>query len=208
MFSGALPLVVAGSGTKKASIVISKSNYIGFWNRNVCFLRTGRSQNPENKSVQFFIYPRLCSMQYPSCENPSIQVTSGSNQSLNSGRCALYHWRIARHWEWLHLVDTSIYRHSSHNREFHNVNCRFCGAIHDVDWANISVFSQVIRNVNERKTVQTNMISFVSHGDKTLWGLSECPANRNIIFRLYRFSFHKPIRSRLVRGRLYLPFKL
>ena len=37
-------------------------------------------------------------------------------------------------------------------------------------------------------------------------GLSECPANRNIIFRLYRFSFHKPIKSRLVRGRLYLPF--
>ena len=35
-------------------------------------------------------------MQYPDCENPSIQVTSGSNQSLNSGRCALYHWRIAR----------------------------------------------------------------------------------------------------------------
>jgi hypothetical protein len=30
LFSGALPLVVAGSGTKKASIVISKSNYIGF----------------------------------------------------------------------------------------------------------------------------------------------------------------------------------
>ena len=28
-------------------------------------------------------------------------------------------------------------------------------------------------------------------------GLSECPANRNIIFRLYRFSFHKPIKSRL-----------
>ena len=29
-FSGALPLVVAGSGTKKASIVISKYNYIVF----------------------------------------------------------------------------------------------------------------------------------------------------------------------------------
>ena len=38
-------------------------------------------------------------------------------------------------------------------REFHNVNCRFCGAIHNVDWACISVLSQVIRNVNERKTV-------------------------------------------------------
>ena len=38
-------------------------------------------------------------------------------------------------------------------------------------------------------------------------GLSECPANRNIIFRLYRFSFHKPIKSRLVRGRLYLPLQ-
>ena len=118
---------------------------IVFWNRNVCFLRTGRSQNPENKSVLFFIYPRLCSMQHSGCENPSIHVTSGSNQSLNSGRCALYHWRIARHWEWLHLVDTSIYRHSSHNREFHNVNCRFCGAIHNVDRANISALSQVIR---------------------------------------------------------------
>ena len=49
-------------------------------------------------------------------------------------------------------------------REFHNVNCRFCGAIHSVNWANISVLTQVIPNVNERKTVQTNMISFVSYG--------------------------------------------
>ena len=141
---------------------------IVFWNRNVCFLRTGRSQNPENKSVQFFIYPRLCSMQYPSCENPSIQVTSGSNQSLNSGRCALL-WLANR--KALRMTEFSrhlLYRHSSHNREFHNVNCRFCGAIHSVNWACISVLSQVIRNVNERKTVQTNMISFVSHGDKTL----------------------------------------
>ena len=81
---------------------------IVFWNRNVCFLRTGRSQNPENKSVQFFIYPRLCSMQYPSCENPSIQVTSGRTQRWNSGRSAPYHRRITRHWKWLHLVDTSF----------------------------------------------------------------------------------------------------
>ena len=50
----------------------------------------------------------------------------------------------------------------------HNVNCRSRGAIHDVDRACISVLSQVIHSVNERKTVQTNMISFVSHGDKTL----------------------------------------
>ena len=28
-----------------------------------------------------------------------------------------------------------LYRHSSHNREFHNVNCRFCGAIHSINWA-------------------------------------------------------------------------
>ena len=110
-------------------------------------------------------------------------------------------------------------RHSSHNREFHNVNCRFCGAIHSVNWACISVLSQVIHSVNERKTVQTNMISFVSHGAgilKISWSLcftkfllrspAECPANRNLIFRLYRFSFHKPIKSRLARGRLYLPF--
>jgi hypothetical protein len=56
-------------------------------------------------------------------------------------------------------------------------------------------------NVNERKTVQTNMISFVSHGTGILKicepllhkfllrSPAECPANRNIIFRLYRFSF-------------------
>ena len=67
-------------------------------------------------------------------------------------------------WIWLNFVVTSLYRHSSHNREFHNVNCRFCGAIHNVNWACISVLSQVIHSVNERKTVQTNMISFVSHG--------------------------------------------
>ena len=110
-------------------------------------------------------------------------------------------------------------RHSSHNREFHNVNCRFCGAVHSVNWANISVLSQVIHSVNERKTVWTNIIFFVSYVDRILTilgshcfsrlllrSLSECPANRNIIFRLYRFSFHKPIKSRLVRGRLYLPF--
>ena len=41
-------------------------------------------------------------------KNPLIHVTSGSKQSLNSGRCALYHRQIARHWEWLHLVDTSF----------------------------------------------------------------------------------------------------
>ena len=46
-----------------------------------------------------------------------------------------------------------LYRNLSHNREFHNVNCRFCGAIHDVDRACISALSQVIHNVNERKTV-------------------------------------------------------
>ena len=124
-------------------------------------------------------------MQYPGCENPSIYVTSGRNQS---------------------------------QPKFHNVNCRFCGAIHNVDRACISVLSQVIRNVNERKTVQTNIISFVSHGTGILKicepllhkfllrSPAECPANRNIIFRLYHFSFHKLIKSRLVRGRLYLPF--
>ena len=39
-------------------------------------------------------------MQYPDCENPSIQNTSGRNQS---------------------------------QPKFHNVNCRFCGAIHSVN---------------------------------------------------------------------------
>ena len=116
---------------------------------------------------------------------------------------------------------TLSYRHSSNNREFHNVNCRFCGAIHSVNWANISVLSQVIHSVNERKTVQTNMISFVSHGagllSKNFVRLcftkfllrspAECPANRNIIFRLYRFSFSLHIKSRLVRGHLYMPLQ-
>ena len=55
---------------------------------------------------------------------------------------------------------------------------RFCGAIHSVDWACISVLSQVIHSVNERKTVQTNMISFVSHGDKTLQRLIGMPGEQ------------------------------
>ena len=36
--------------------------------------------------------------------------------------------------------------------------------LRSIDWACISVLSQVIHNVTERKKVQTNMISFVSHG--------------------------------------------
>ena len=40
--------------------------------------------------------------------------------------------------------------------------------IHSIDRACISVLSQVIHNVNERKTVQTNIIFFVSYGDGIL----------------------------------------
>ena len=71
-----------------------------------------------------------------------------------------------------------LYRHSSNNREFHNINYRFCGAIHSVNWACIGGISQVIHSVNERKTVQTNMISFVSHGDKTLQRLIGMPGEQ------------------------------
>ena len=55
-----------------------------------------------------------------------------------------------------------------HSHESHNVNCRFCGAIHSVNWACISDISQVIHNVNKRKIVQTNIIFFVSYGDGIL----------------------------------------
>ena len=34
---------------------------------------------------------------------------------------------------------------------FHNVNCRFCGAIHSVNRACISGILQVIHSVNEKK---------------------------------------------------------
>ena len=35
--------------------------------------------------------------------------------------------------------------------EFNNVNCRFCGAIHSIDWACISGLLQVIHSINEKK---------------------------------------------------------
>ena len=101
----------------------------------------------------------------------------------------------------------------------HNVKCRFCGAIHSVNWACISFRSQVIHNVNERKTVQTNMISFVSHGAGILT-IMEASAEHDCCSEAQRnarrtgtsyfvctvFLFHRPIKSRLVRGRLYQPF--
>ena len=95
-------------------------------------------------------------MQYPDCENPSIQNTSGRTQ----------------------------YRYLFHNREFHNVNCRFCGAIHDVDWANISVLSQVIRNVNERKTVQTKYDVSVRRAFRWASEQQSCSAEASMIVRI------------------------
>jgi len=85
------------------------------------------------------------------------------------------------------------------NREFHNVNCRFCGAIHDVDWANISVLSQVIHSVNERKTVQTNIIFFVSYEDGILTIMEALSGEQEYHICLYRFSFSLHIKSRLVK---------
>ena len=41
-------------------------------------------------------------------KNPLIHVTSGSKQSLNSERYALYHRQITRHWKWLYLVVSSF----------------------------------------------------------------------------------------------------
>ena len=70
---------IVQTGTSEEILTEPANAYVERFVENV-----DRSQNPENKSVLFFIKPRLCSMQHPSCENPSIHVTSGSNQSLNS----------------------------------------------------------------------------------------------------------------------------
>ena len=141
-------------------------------------------------------------MQYSGCGNPSIQVTSGSNQSLNSGKCALLWSTNHKTLKTTAFCRYLLYRHSSHNREFHNVNCRFCGAIHKVDWACISVLSQVIHNVNEKKN-RTEKYDFLcepwSWDSKNFVKLcftkflfrspAECPANRNIIFVCTVFLF-------------------
>ena len=123
---------------------------------------------PENKQFYFLFVQdcvacndlSLCKSVNPDYErqNPKMKLREVCPLSL-ANRKALRMTEFSRH---------LLYRHSSHNREFHNINCRFFGAIHDVDWACINVLSQVIRNVNERKTVQTNIIFFVSYGDKTL----------------------------------------
>ena len=101
-------------------------------------------------------------------KNPSIQATSGRNQRLNFERYAPYNQSTNHKTLKIPISCRYLHRHSSHNREFHNVNCRFCGAVHNVNRACISVLSQVIHNVNERKTVQTNIIFFVSYGDGIL----------------------------------------
>ena len=51
------------------------------------------------------------------------------------------------------------------------------------------------------------MFLFAGHSDKPLKSLISMAHKGNHIC-LYRFSFHKPIRSRLARGRLYLPFTI
>ena len=127
--------------------------------------------------MKFYLYKEPDNFQFEEVNTLDIEKTKSYYNQIRSGDlcdcCRNYST-----WIWLNFVVTSLYRHSSHNGEFHNVNCRFCGAIHDVDRACISVLSQVIHSVNERKTVQTNMISFVSHGDKTLQRLVGMPCEQ------------------------------
>ena len=61
-------LSLAAAGTKKASIVISKSNYIVFLNRNICFLEGNHPKILKNKSVLFLFIKGCAKMQYPSCD--------------------------------------------------------------------------------------------------------------------------------------------
>ena len=90
------------------------------------------------------------------------------------------------------------------------VNCRFCGAVHSVNWTCISVLSQVIHNVNERKTVQTNMISFVSHGAGILTFMEasaehDCcsEAQRNVRRRVCEnFSVNRIFRSSMIKYKI------
>ena len=71
------------------------------------------------------------------------------------------------------------------NPEFHNVNCRFCGAIHSVNWADISVLSQVrILYVMKRKTVQTKYDVPVRQAFRWASEQQSCSAEASMIVRI------------------------
>jgi ABC-2 type transport system ATP-binding protein len=55
-----------------------------------------------------------------SAQNPASEGTvTWNGENVWENRKALKMTAFSRH---------LLYRHSSHNREFHNANCRFCGA--------------------------------------------------------------------------------
>ena len=60
---------------------------------------------------------------------------------------------------------------------YHNRNVNKNSLLFKVDYTSV-VQLRWTHNVNERKTVQTNMISFVSHGDKTLQRLIGMPGEQ------------------------------
>ena len=81
---------------------------IVFWNRNVCFLRTGRSQNPENKSFNFLFIQGCAACNIPVVKIRQSKLRAAEPKNETPGGVPLYDWRITKHWEWLNLVDTSF----------------------------------------------------------------------------------------------------
>ena len=110
------------------------------------------------------------------------------------------------------------HRRPSHNREFHNVNCRFSGAIHDVDRACISVLSQVvILYVMKKKNGTDEIWCSCSPGiplgfwPKILWNRGftkflepQLHGSRRKSYLSAPFFFHLRCEW-LVKGRLYMP---
>ena len=122
MFSGALPLVVAGNGTKKVSIVISKSNWHCLL-KSQCLLSKNRPLPKSWKQISSIFYwaktvqhaiSQLWKSVNPYCkrQNPKMKLwevcplSSTNHKTLKTTAFCRY----------------LLYRHLSHNREFHNAN--------------------------------------------------------------------------------------
>ena len=124
--------------TSKYGFMYCKKNYYYNSDKIIVVINLQKSNFDNSYYINYGFYVKDIhnDLQYP--KNNECDITGRFLNETNKG---IYQLDTMNAEELVVSLEKNIL--NSNNREFHNVNCRFCGAIHSVNWACISVLSQV-----------------------------------------------------------------